>query len=357
MLLWNTGGGANSGNQLFGMELARRSQVPVAFLYHVPNQPLLDGKKEDALIAETFVRYLETKDEKWPLLFPMVKSVVRAMDAVQAFAQEEWKHPVKSFVVSGGSKRGWTSWLTAASGDRRVKAIAPVVIDTLNMRAQGPHQLASFNGKYSDMIRDYTARGLLPMPNTPEALKLWSMVDPWVYRDRLTLPKLLINGNNDPYWTTDALNLYWDDLKGDKWVLYVPNAGHNLQQKDKPLPEQMSYAVNGLAAFVKHQANGKPMPQLKWKHDDNNGKLRLTVESNTAPLGARAWVAQGPTRDLRQARWTDRPAVVDGGKVVCEIDPPSDGWLALFGELEFDADGLQYRLSTQIRMANGNGGK
>ena len=40
----------------------------------------------------------------------------------------------------------------------------------------------------------------------------WSI--PWVYRDKLTMPKLILNGTNDPYWTLDALNLYWDDLNG-----------------------------------------------------------------------------------------------------------------------------------------------
>lgn len=350
MFLWNTGGNANAGNQLFAFELAKRGRAPVAFLYNVPNQPLLGNKKEDALIAETFVRYLETKDENWPLLFPMVKSVVRAMDALQAFSKEEWGKPVEKFIVSGGSKRGWTSWLTGATGDPRVKAIAPLVIDTLNMKLQGEHQLASF-GKYSDMIHDYTERGLLPMPDTKEAYRLWSMVDPWAYREKLTLPKLIINGNNDPYWTTDALNLYWNDLLGDKWVLYVPNAGHNLQQKDKPLLEQAAYAANGLGAFIRHYTYDNPMPRLKWKHDDVDGKLRITAEASEGLKGARLWVAEAPTRDFRQARWVEKPATVEGGKVVGLVDPPKEGCLAFFAELDFEMEDLPYHLSTQVRIA------
>ncbi len=80
LLLWNQGGQPSPGSMAFGLDLARRLQAPCAFLYSIPNQPLLGGKKEDALIAETFVRYLDTKDEDWPLLFPMVKSLVKAMD-------------------------------------------------------------------------------------------------------------------------------------------------------------------------------------------------------------------------------------------------------------------------------------
>ncbi len=86
-------------------------KAPIAILYDIPNQPLLDGKKEDALIAETFVRALETKDMSWPLLFPMAKSVVKAMDALQAFSKEELKLPVTQFVLSAprnaGGQRGW----------------------------------------------------------------------------------------------------------------------------------------------------------------------------------------------------------------------------------------------------------
>ena len=350
MFLWVTGGSANPVSASLGLEMARRMKVPVAFLHNIPNQPLLEGRfREDDLIAETFVRYLNTKDENWPFLFPMVKSVVKAMDALQAFTRSEWNEAVKSFIVSGASKRGWTTWLTAAV-DARVKAIAPLAIDTLNMRAQLPRQLEAF-GAYSEMIAPYTKRRLVPIPETPEGIRLWSMVDPWAYRQRLTLPKLIVNGTNDPYWTTDALNVYWNDLEGDKSVLYVPNARHNLRQQDNSVPEQFSYVLNGLAAFVRHQITDKAMPKVRWRHDESNGKLRLTIEAAPPPLGARLWTAQGETKDFRQVTWMEQPAIVDQNRVVGEVMFPAEGYTAFFGELDYEIEGLKYHLSTQIRIA------
>ncbi len=351
MLLMNTGGGANLTNMRLGMEMAKRVKAPCAVLYHIPNQPIFD-KKEDALIAETFVRFLEDngKDESWPLLFPMVKSVVKAMDAIQEFTKQEWKEPVKHFVIWGASKRGWTTWLTAATGDPRVKAIAPLVIDTLNMPEQMDHQVKCFGG-YSEMIKDYTERKLVPVPDTPVARKLWGMIDPYLYADKLTMPKFIINGNNDPYWTTDALNLYWDRLKGDKWVLYVPNAGHNLQQKDKVGVEQYGYVLNGLAAFARHQIADKPMHNLTWKHDDAEGKLRLTVEGSSAPGGARLWVATADTLDFRKAKWVEHPATLKDGKVIGLVEAPKEGCLAFYAELDYEIEDIKYHLSTQMRVA------
>ena len=351
MFLWVTGGSARPDYVWLGMELARKIRAPVAFLYHIPNQPLLDSNlREDDLIAETFVRYLNTKDENWPLLFPMVKSVVKAMDVLQAFGKKEWRAPIDKFIVAGASKRGWTTWLTAAV-DPRVRAIAPVVIDTLNMREQMPRQLQAF-GAYSSRLAPYSRRGLLPIPETPEGQRLLSMVDPWAYRDRLTMPKLIINGTNDFYWATDALNLYWNGILADKWVLYVPNAGHNLRRQDRPQPDQLNDLIDGLAAFSRHQISGTPMPNLSWKHESVNGKLRLTIAATPAPTGARLWIAQTPTTDFRTAKWSEQEVSLSNGKIVGEVTPPDKGHLAFFGEVDYEIDGLRYHLSTQVQMTD-----
>ena len=349
LFLWNTGGRPDPVNSLMAFELAKRGKIPVVFLDGIPNQPLFEGKKEDALIAETFVRYLKTEDEDWPLLFPMTKSLVRAMDALQAFATEEWKTEVKSFVVSGGSKRGWTSSLTAAA-DSRVKAVAPCVIDMLNFGKQLPQQVLSF-GKPSEMIRDYTNRGLIPIPDTTPGKKLWSMVDPWMYRDKLTMPKMLVHGTNDPYWPQDATNLYWDDLKGDKWLLYVPNAGHGLEQIHEDGKKDRIRALGTLAMFARHEIRNEPMPKMSWKHGDDGNKMTIRVTSDPAPKAARIWVADNSTRDFRKARWNERPATLEKGTIAGEVEKPTEGWRTFFAECEYEEDGQKYYLSTQLRMA------
>jgi PhoPQ-activated pathogenicity-related protein len=353
MLLWNQGGKASVGSTAFGMLLAKKAQAPVALLFGIPNQPLLENDKkkgltEDALIAETFVRYLNTKNEEWPLLFPMVKSLVRAMDALQDFAMKEWGVRIEGFIVTGGSKRGWTTWLTAAA-DARVIAIAPLVIDTLNMKAQLPHQLKSY-GKYSEQIKDYVERGLAPPPDTPEAQRLWGMVDPWNYRKRLTVPAMIINGANDPYWTVDSLNLYWDDLTCDKWVLYVPNAGHDLNQKQENGAKDRDRAINALTAFTRHIVKNNPMPKLQWKHDNLDGNARLVVSANPMPKAARVWISQAPTRDFRKMTWTAADLTLKDGKYVALLPMPPMGYTAFFGELDFEIDGIRHQLSTQVRV-------
>jgi PhoPQ-activated pathogenicity-related protein len=357
MLIWNQGGKPSTGSSVLALQIAERVKAPVAFLYGIPKQPLFGGKTEDALIAETFVKFLETQDASWPLLFPMAKSLVKSMDALQAFAQEEWQFKVTHFVVSGASKRGWTSWLTAATGDPRVKAIIPMVIDTLNMPVQMKNQVTAF-GKPSQMIADYTKRGLVPIPETDDAKRLWQMIDPYIYRDKITVPKMLIHGTNDPYWPQDALNSYWDDLKGDKYITYVPNAGHDLREVDDKGTKQTLplRAVDTLSAFARSQVFDTPMPKLTWSYQPGGEYLMVKPIGKVRSISL--WTAESETRDFRGSRWVEHQAFTKQEKrkyngsfeMGLRLKAPKANFTAVMGEVIFDFDGIALHQSTQIRI-------
>ena len=352
MLLFITGGSTKNmdrSDDAMGFALAKLCGARVAVLPQVPNQPLLGDKTEDKLIAETFVRYLETKDASWPLLFPMAKSAVKAMDAAQEWTKKEGKPEIAKFVVTGASKRGWTTWLTGVV-DPRVVAIAPMVIDTLNMKAQLEHAMDVW-GEPSEQIHDYTERGLTQRFDDPAGSILWKMVDPYSYVSRLSKPKFLINGANDRYWTVDALNLYWNALEGPKSVVYLPNAGHNLAVN-------RDYALNGIGAFFRHNVSNRPWPDMSWEHSDDGRKaLVLTVKSSPEPKSAKVWSARSDTRDFRDSRWESAPMATAGAVSKAEVPRPTKGYIALMGDLEFEVDGIPFHLSTQIRQPSEKGGK
>jgi PhoPQ-activated pathogenicity-related protein len=341
---------------LYGAMLAGKVGVPCAILRQVPNQPLFNNLTEDSLIAETFRRHLATHDDTWPLLFAMTKAAIRAMDAVGEFSAKELGGKIDKFVVTGASKRGWTTWLTSAN-DPRVVALAPMVIDMLNSKPQMEHQKKVF-GTYSEQTGDY--HDLMRAEETDDSRRLWRMVDPYTYREKIAQPKLIILGNNDPYWATDALNIYWDGISAPKWIHYVANAGHNLSQKG---PDGKSTppiaAITALGVFTRNMLTGKAMPTLEWKHDEDAGRPRLVVQTTPAPKAARLWVAHAPTQDFRKAVWEEKSVTVDGGKVTGSIDMPATGSAAFYTALDFDSDGTDYTLCTQLRIVDAplNAGK
>ncbi|MEM4408806.1 MAG: PhoPQ-activated protein PqaA family protein, partial [Candidatus Caldarchaeum sp.] len=299
----NIGSEGDSESRLIASQVATILEAVVAVLFTVPNQPLFDNLTEDDLLAYTFVKVLETGDREWACLLPMTKSAIRAMDAVQVFCKEEIRLPIDGFVVTGASKRGWTTWLTAVADPDRVKAIAPMVYDNLNIPAQMKHQREVFGG-YSEQISEYTRRGLTDLATTGKARPLVELIDPFSYRDRLTVPKLIINGTNDRYWTLDAANFYFNDLPKPRYLLYVPNSGHGLEDRQRLL--------HTLVGFFNGVVGRSFLPQMDWSWADEKDGAVITLKSNPTPTKVLAWTAASDTQDFRDSRWASEQVFSDG---------------------------------------------
>jgi len=321
--------------------LADKLGTPVAVLLQVPFQPIFEDKLyEDAAIAYTFQQFLSTGDVTWPLLFPMVKSAVRAMDCIGEFATQEWSLTPAKFTLTGASKRGWTTWLTSAV-DPRVVCLAPMVIDMLNLPEHVRLQMTSW-GKMSEQIHDYTERGIHLMMLTPQGRQLVGMVDPFAYRDRVRQPKFIILGTNDRYWPLDSLKLYWHDLSEAKHVLYVPNNGHGLRDFAR---------VVGLIAAAHREAAGElQIPKLTWEFKDVDGGAELAVRSDRAPIRFQIWTAAAPTRDFRDALWTAAAVEPREGVYRFTQQKQPGGFSAVFGEANFDDEVMPFYLSTNVRI-------
>lgn len=338
------GGKLGAGELAIAAPIINGIGAPMVYLGDIPNQPLYDNLREDALIAYTYAQALKTKDMTWPLLFPMTKAAVRAMDCVQEYTAQAWPQPVRKFVVTGASKRGWTTWFTGCVDQTRVVGIAPMVYDNLNLPAQMAFQRSSY-GVYSSQIDDYTVLGLPDLLQTPMGRGFGAAVDPYTYRQKVTMPKLMINGSNDPYWVVDSANIYWDDLVGRKSVLYVPNGAHQLVNGTEGLRRVLEAQV-GFFMCCTGQAQ---FPQLTWRYEPGR-YLKLHVNASPAPKQVLEWTATAPTRDFRQAKWTSRVVAPRGGEYLLRLRPPASGYAAVFGEATFDLGGQQYPQSTTIRV-------
>ena len=250
---------------------------------------------------------------------------------------------VKTFVVAGGSKRGWTTWLTGAV-DKRVVAVVPIVIDVLNVPACSENHFCSY-GFWAAAIGDYTRHKIFDWHGTKEYAALMRIEDPYHYRDRLTMPKYVVNAGGDQYFPPDSSKFYFNDLVGPKYLRYVPNADHSLRNSD---------AQDSILAFYNAILTKAEMPKFTW---DMSADGSIRVKSDTKPTEVNLWQATNPkARDFRLV--TIGPAYKksplkpnDDGTYTATVAKPETGWTAFFVEMVFDSGGkVPFKFTTQVSI-------
>lgn len=320
----------------------------VAELRMVPNQPLTfhgDGKprKEDDLIGYGWAQFLETGDPTWLPRLPMVKSVASAMDCLQEWSEQQ-DAKIEKFVVAGASKRGWTTWMIGAT-DPRVEAIVPIVIDVVNCEKTMQHHAAVY-GFWATAVGNYYQHKILQRPTHPRMHELYKIEDPYFYLDKLTMPKYIVNGSGDQFFCPDSSQFYFDDLKGEKHLRYVPNADHGVDSSID--------AVTSIVAFYQMIIAGRPRPEIDWTFEDD-GTIRVTADAT--PKSVTLWQAANPNaRDFRVVTigktYQGTPLKPEAdGSYVAKVTTPEKGWTASFVELEFDSGGtFPFKVSTSVEV-------
>ena len=333
-------------------QLALATNSVVIEVRMVPNEPLVfagDGRKltEDAITAFSWEKFLTTGDETWPLRLPMTKSVVRAMDTITSFCASSAGGglSVDKLVVGGASKRGWTAW-TVAAVDNRVVAIIPVVIDLLNLEPSFDHHYRSY-GFWAPAIAEFERAGIMRWAHTPQFEALIRIEDPYSYRERLTMPKLIVNAAGDQYFLPDSSQFYFTGLKGENYLRYLPNTDHSLKG-------EYVDAAEGALTFYQSILSNTPRPSFSWNFADD-GSIRVKTESR--PTAVTLWQATNTrARDFRLATiggaYTSSNLTDQGdGLFIGKVPDPKQGWTAFFVEMTFPTGGpYSYKFSTGVRV-------
>ncbi len=331
------------------LEIALSSHSVTVALNGIPNEPVTfagedKSRNEDGIITHTWVKFMQTGDETWPLRLPMTKAAVRAMDTVTAFLATPAGGNVKidHFYVGGASKRGWTTWTTAAV-DQRVIGISPLVIDVVNLRASLDHHYQAY-GEFSAALNDYKESRLVEAADLPEYKALLKIEDPYSYLARYTMPKFIVNAAGDQYFLPDSSQFYFPDLPGEKYLRYVPNTDHSLRNSD---------AVESLAAFYTAVIENRPRPKFSWTFE-KDGSIR--VKTVDKPTEVKVWVATNPDkRDFRLEtlgpQYKSTVLRAEGDTYTARIEKPVKGWSAFFVELTFPS-GMKYpfKFTTAVRV-------
>lgn len=339
-----TGGPINETDLQRAQVAANLSKLPVAVLFDIPNQPIW-GLREDELIAATFAKFVQEKDHSLPLLMPMTKSTVMAMNLLESALK------LKRFVLTGASKRGWTAWLAAATGDPRIIGLAPRVFDNLNMGEQLRHQIAVFGDlspkikPYGDFLRQLSGSSdVLAALSSPAIQELQRMVDPFSYRAKVNVPVLVVNGARDDFWAPDAAKLYWGSLGSKKWLVTNPAGDHGWGDP--------ALADTSLAAFAHATALGISLPKLEF---DSNELAKGMVSTLAMPecQGAELWTAASMSPNVGDWNWELVKTFKPGAAAFPVGVAHEAKYNAYFLRFNFERNGLKFTLCSPTVLKRG----
>jgi len=158
----------------------------------------------------------------------MTKAAVRGLEATTEFVYEKTGHYPYRAGVTGASKRGWTTWLTAAVDYERVTFMAPVYFDELNMVENIHHHYRSLGG-YTYAFADYWYAGITEYLDSAAIESSRLVMDVLTFKDRYAKfqTNYIINAGNDEFFALGNPLYFLDQLSPATLLRVIPNQGHS----------------------------------------------------------------------------------------------------------------------------------
>jgi PhoPQ-activated pathogenicity-related protein len=212
-------------------------------------------------------------------------------------------------------------------------AIIPIVIDLLNVVPSFNHHWKCY-GEWSYAVDSYVNEGIMEWMGSKEFDQMLSVMEPYNYIDQLDLPKFLINATGDEFFVTDSWQFYWNDLKGDKHLQYIPNTSHGLKNTEG------DYDLKSLTAFYKAVITDTELPNYEWHVSQDS--IFLKVDHNN--YAVKQWEAVNKeTRDFRvdtiDRTWVSETLQQsEDGSYAVKISQPETGYKAGLLEITFNPD-------------------
>jgi PhoPQ-activated pathogenicity-related protein len=273
------------------------------YICQVPNQPTVfsndptqDTRSEDSQIAWSWRTYLdmETPDKTVILRMPMTKAAKRGLDTVYevAKAKEPASH-ITTFLATGASKRGWTTWSLAVT-DQRVVALVPMVFSMLNMFVSLQNHYRDMDGAWSFAFEPYWAENMTSSLYHPRIDGLFDVEDMYRYRERLAgIPKLAMSSSGDEFFILDDNHQWWNDMPGPKWLMMLPNAEHVMAFHYRQI-------IETLVSFWIAVCDNVPLPEVKWIMQETEQGGLIVIDTIPLPANITAWSATTLSNDTRR---------------------------------------------------------
>ena len=181
---------------------------------------------------------------------------------------------------------------------------------------------------------------------TKEMQSLLELVDPFNTKERFEMPKLLVNAAGDQFFIPTSSQFYFDELLGEKYLRYVPNADHNVSEGTDTLET--------ILAFYASILNKVPRPEFSWtlKKDGSIEVLSKSIVKEVIMWSATNGKARDFRKDTIGNSWTSEVLNKnEDGLYIAKPLKPKAGWKAYFVEMTYETPfGLSLKLTTPVRV-------